>query len=48
MVLGLKLLIIDEIGYLLFGCEEVNLFFNVIVKCYEKGSMILMSNLFFS
>ncbi|MDH1532028.1 IS21-like element ISAba8 family helper ATPase IstB, partial [Acinetobacter johnsonii] len=47
-VLGPKLLIIDEIGYLPFGREEANLFFNVIAKRYEKGSMILTSNLPFS
>ncbi len=40
-----KLLIIDEIGYLPFGREEANLFFNVIAKRYEKGSTILTSNL---
>ncbi len=43
-----KLLIIDEIGYLPFGREEANLFFNVIAKRYEKGSTILTSNLPFS
>lgn len=47
-VLGPKLLIIDEIGYLPFGREEANLFFNVIAKRYEKGSTILTSNLPFS
>lgn len=41
-------MIIDEIGYLPFGREEANLFFNVIAKRYEKGSLILMSNLPFS
>ena len=45
---GPKLLIIDEIGYLPFGREEANLFFNVIAKRYEKGSTILTSNLPFS
>ena len=47
-ILGPKLLIIDEIGYLPFGREEANLFFNVIAKRYEKGSTILTSNLPFS
>lgn len=47
-VLGPKLLIIDEIGYLPFGREESNLFFNVVAKRYEKGSIILTSNLPFS
>lgn len=44
-VLAPKLLIIDEIGYLPFGREEANLFFNVITKRYEHGSIILTSNL---
>lgn len=43
-----KLLIIDEIGYLPFGREQANLFFQVVAKRYEKGSMILTSNLAFS
>ena len=33
-----KLLIIDEIGYLPFGREQANLFFQVIARRYEKGS----------
>ena len=44
-ILAPRLLIIDEIGYLPFGREEANLFFNVIAKRYEKGSIILTSNL---
>lgn len=44
-VLGPRLLIIDEIGYLPFGREEANLFFQVVAKRYEKGAMILTSNL---
>ena len=47
-ILGPKLLVIDEIGYLPFGREEANLFFNVIAKRYERGSVILTSNLAFS
>jgi DNA replication protein DnaC len=42
-----KLLIIDEIGYLPFGREQANLFFQAVAKRYEKGSMILTSNLAF-
>ncbi len=42
-----RLLIIDEIGYLPFGREQANLFFQAIAKRYEKGSMILTSNLTF-
>ncbi len=46
-VMAPKLLIIDEIGYLPFGREEATLFFNVIAKRYEHGSVILTSNLSF-
>jgi DNA replication protein DnaC len=42
-----KLLIIDEIGYLPLGREQANLFFQVIARRYEKGSLILTSNLAF-
>ena len=48
VVLGPKLLVIDEIGYLPFGREEANLFFNVVAKRYERGSMVLTSNLPFT
>jgi DNA replication protein DnaC len=48
VVMGPKLLVIDEIGYLPFGREEANLFFNVVAKRYERGSMILTSNLPFT
>jgi hypothetical protein len=34
--------------YLPFGRDEANLFFNVIAKRYENGSIILTSNLPFS
>ena len=47
-VLAPKLLVIDEIGYLPFGRDEANLFFNVIAKRYEQGSVIVTSNLPFS
>lgn len=47
-VLGPKLLVIDEIGYLHFGRDEANLFFNVVAKRYERGSMVLTSNLPFT
>lgn len=42
-----SLLIIDEIGYLPMSKEQANLFFQVIAKRYEKGSVILTSNLSF-
>ena len=47
-VIGPKLLVVDEIGFLPFGREEANLFFNVVAKRYERGSMILTSNLPFT
>lgn len=40
-----RLLIIDELGYLPFKQEQANLLFQVIAKRYEKGSIILTSNL---
>ena len=40
-----KLLIIDEIGYLPFNAHEAKLLFDLIAKRYEKGSIILTSNL---
>jgi len=45
VVMSPKLLVIDEIGYLPFRQNDVNLFFNVIAKRYEKGSIVLTSNL---
>jgi DNA replication protein DnaC len=42
-----KLLIIEEIGYLPFGREQANPFSRIVALCYEKGSMILTSNLAF-
>jgi DNA replication protein DnaC len=47
-IVGPRLLVIDEIGYLPFGRDEANLFFNVVAKRYEHGSMILTSNLPFT
>jgi len=37
--------VVDEIGYLPFGRDEANLFFNVVAKRHERGSMVLTSNL---
>ncbi len=48
VVLGPRLLVVDEIGYLPFGRDEANLFFNVVAKRYERGSMVLTSNLPFT
>jgi hypothetical protein len=40
-----KLVILDEIGCLPMGREKANLFFQVVPQRYERGSMILTSNL---
>ena len=42
-----RLLIIDEIGYLPLTRDQASLFFQVISKRYEKGSVIVTSNLSF-
>jgi DNA replication protein DnaC len=42
-----RLLIVDEIGYLPMTREQANLFFQVVAYRYERGSMILTSNLTF-
>lgn len=47
-VLGPKLLVVNEIGYLPFGREEANLFFQVVAKRYERGAIVLTSNLPFA
>lgn len=46
-VVGPSLLIIDEVGYLPMSREQANLFFQVVAKRYERGSIILTSNLSF-
>ncbi|MCO5101340.1 MAG: IS21-like element helper ATPase IstB, partial [Burkholderiaceae bacterium] len=47
-VIGPRLLVVDELGYLPFGREEANLLFNVVAKRYERASMVLTSNLPFA
>lgn len=44
-VIAPRLLIIDEIGYLPFTAHESKVLFDVIAKRYEKGAIILTSNL---
>lgn len=39
-----KLLIVDEIGYLPLEKQDANLFFQLVTRRYEKGSLILTSN----
>jgi DNA replication protein DnaC len=46
-LLGPGILIIDEIGYLPLQRNQASLFFQVIAKRYEHGSIILTSNLSF-
>jgi DNA replication protein DnaC len=38
-------LIVDEIGYLPMRREQANLFFQIVARRYERGSMVLTSNL---
>ncbi|MEW6456931.1 MAG: ATP-binding protein [Acidobacteriota bacterium] len=44
----MRLLIVDEIGYVPIDRYGANLFFQLISQRYEKGSMILTSNQSFS
>jgi DNA replication protein DnaC len=46
-ILGPRLLILDEIGYLPLKKDQADLFFQVVAKRYEHGSVILTSNLSF-
>ena len=39
-----KLLVIDEIGYLPLSRIEASLFFRLVVRRYERGSLIVTSN----
>ncbi len=39
-----KLLILDELGYLPLTHQEASLFFRLIVRRYERGSLIVTSN----
>ena len=39
-----KLLIIDEIGYLPFEPNAAHLFFQLVSRRYERGSMLITSN----
>lgn len=43
-----KLLIIDEVGYLPFSREEASHFFQVIARRYERGFVVITSNLRFA
>ena len=39
-----KLLIIDELGYLPFEADAAHLFFQLVSRRYEKGSILITSN----
>jgi DNA replication protein DnaC len=39
-----KLLLLDELGYLPLSREEASLFFRLLVRRYERGSLIVTSN----
>lgn len=39
-----KLLIVDELGYLPFEKRSAHLFFQLVVRRYERGSMLLTTN----
>ena len=43
-----SVLIIDEVGYTTMNREEAELFFQIICKRYETGSIIMTSNKHFS
>ncbi len=43
-----RLLVIDEFGYIRFNETQANLFFQIINKKYETGSIIITSNLTFT
>jgi DNA replication protein DnaC len=47
-ILGPRLLIVDEIGYLPLSGDQASHFFQIVAKRYERGSMILTSNLPFT
>lgn len=46
-ILGPRLLVLNKIGYLPLKKEQADLFFQVVTKRYEHGSVILTSNLSF-
>jgi len=39
-----KLLVVDELGYLPFEKQTANLFFQLVTRRYERGSMLITSN----
>lgn len=45
---NVRLLVIDEFGYIKLNEEQANLFFQIVNKKYETGSIIITSNLSFT
>lgn len=43
-LIGPKLLIVDELGYLPLGHSGANLFFQLISRRYERGALVITSN----
>lgn len=43
-----EVLILDDIGYVQYGREEMEVLFNLLADRYERGSVVLTSNLPFS
>ncbi len=39
-----KLLIVGELGYLPFGANAAHLFFQLVSRRYERGSMLVTNN----
>lgn len=39
-----RLIVIDEVGYIPFGQDAANLFFQLIASRYEQGSVMVTSN----
>ncbi|WP_456452839.1 IS21-like element helper ATPase IstB [Hydrogenimonas sp.] len=45
---GVRLLVIDEFGYIKLNEEQANLLFQIVNKKYETGSIVITSNLSFT
>jgi DNA replication protein DnaC len=48
VIKSVKLLIIDEFGYIKLNQNQANLFFQIVNKRYENSSIIITSNLTFT
>ena len=42
-----QLLVLDEVGYLSFDCQAADLFFEVVSRRYEMGSIVMTTNMSF-